>query len=65
VEFVSDRTLYIILRGCWCTILVLNVHSPSEDKSDDVKDSYEELGCVLDQFPKYSMKFCWVILMQK
>jgi hypothetical protein len=33
------------------------VHAPCEDKSDDVKDSfYEELACVLDQFPRY-MKF--------
>jgi hypothetical protein len=33
------------------------VHSPCEDKSDDVKDSfYEELGCVFDQFPRYDMK---------
>ena len=35
VEFVSDRVLYIVLRGCWCNIVVLNVHAPSEDKSDD------------------------------
>jgi exonuclease III len=57
VEFVSDRMSYIILRGCWCSIVVLNVHAPCEDKSDDVKDSfYEELGCVFDQFPRYNMK---------
>jgi exonuclease III len=44
VEFVSDRTSYIILRGRWCHIVVLNVHVPTEDKTDDVKDSfYEEL----------------------
>jgi hypothetical protein len=44
VEFVSDRMLYIILRGRWCHIIVLNVHAPTEDKTDDVKDSlYEEL----------------------
>jgi hypothetical protein len=41
-EFVSDRMSYIILRGRWC--LVLNVHVPREDKTDDVKDSfYKEL----------------------
>jgi hypothetical protein len=34
----------MILRGCWCNIIVLNVHVTCEDKSDDVKDSfYEEL----------------------
>ena len=31
VEFVSDRMLYIVLRGCWCNIIVLNVHAPSEE----------------------------------
>jgi exonuclease III len=57
VEFVSDRMLYVILRGCWCNIIVLNVHAPSEDKSNDVKDSfYEELECVFDNFPRYDMK---------
>ena len=35
VEFVSDRVSYIVLRGRWCNIIVLNVHAPSEDKSDD------------------------------
>ena len=44
VEFVSDRVIYIDLRGLWCNIIVLNVHAPSEDKCDDSKDSfYEEL----------------------
>jgi hypothetical protein len=48
---------YTILRGCWCHIIVLNVHAPTEDKSDDVKDSfYEELERVFDKFPKYHMK---------
>jgi exonuclease III len=57
VEFVSDRMSYIILRGRWCHIIVLNVHAPSEDKTDDVKDSfYEELERVFDKFPKYLMK---------
>jgi hypothetical protein len=27
VEFVSDRMSYIILRGRWCDIIVLNVHA--------------------------------------
>jgi len=43
VELFSDRMSYIILRGCWCNI-VLNMHVPSEEKRDDSKDSfYEEL----------------------
>jgi hypothetical protein len=31
VEFVSDRMSYIILRGPWCNIIVLNVHAPSKE----------------------------------
>jgi hypothetical protein len=52
--FVSDRMSYIILRGNWCDI-VLNAHVPTEDKSDDTKDSfYKELEHVLNQFPSLS-----------
>jgi hypothetical protein len=41
--------------------IVLNVHAPTEDKTDDVKDSfYEELECVLDTFPKYHMEIMLV-----
>jgi len=58
-EFVSDRLSYVVLRGRWCNIIVLNVHEPSEEKSDDSKDSfYEELEQVFFyRFPKYHMKF--------
>jgi len=37
VEFVSDRMSYrpIDLKGRWCNIIVLNGHTPSEEKSDD------------------------------
>jgi exonuclease III len=57
VEIVSDRMSYIILRGCWCNIIVLNVHVPTGDKIDDIKDGfYEELEQVFDKFPKYHMK---------
>ena len=43
-ECVSDRVSYIFLRGRWCNIIVLNLRVPSEEKSDDSKDSiYEEL----------------------
>jgi hypothetical protein len=48
---------YIILRGRWCHNIVLNVHAPTEDKTDDVKySSYEELERVFDKLPKYHMK---------
>jgi exonuclease III len=66
IEFVSDRMSYIILRVRWCNIIVLNVHAPLEDKSDDVKDSfYEEPGLVSDQFLRYDMKICRLISMRK
>jgi hypothetical protein len=48
--------LYITLKGRWCDI-VLNVHAPTEDKDDEIKNNfYEELEQVLDQFPRYHMK---------
>ena len=49
VEFVSDRVSYIVLRGRWCNIIVLNVHAPSEEKSDNSKDgSYDKLEQVFN-----------------
>jgi exonuclease III len=57
VEFVNDRVLYIVMTGRWSNIIVLNVHAPSEEKSDQSKDSfYEELEHVFDHFTKYHMK---------
>ena len=57
VEFVCDRLSYIVLRGHWRNIIVVDVHAPSEEKSDEAKDSfYEELKQVFDHFPKYHMK---------
>jgi hypothetical protein len=57
VEFVSNRMSYLILRGRWCDIIVLNVHAPTEDKIDGIKDRfYDELGQVFDQFPKHPIK---------
>jgi hypothetical protein len=48
---------YIILRGGWCDIIISNVHAPTQDEIDDVKDRlYEELERVFDKFPKYHMK---------
>ena len=40
VGFISDRVSCITLKGRWCDIIVLNAHSPSEDKYDDIKDSF-------------------------
>jgi hypothetical protein len=43
-EFVSDRKSYILLRGRWCHISVLNGQAPTEDKSVDVKESFYGTG---------------------
>ena len=57
VEFVSDRLSYIVLRGHWHNIIVVNAHAPSEEKSEESKDGfYVELEQVFDHFPKYHMK---------
>ena len=44
VEFISDRVSCITLKGRWCDIIVLNVHAPTEDKNDDIKDSLGPRG---------------------
>jgi hypothetical protein len=52
VELVSDRMSYMILRGRWWDIIVVNVHVPTDDKIDYVKDRiYEELGRVFEKNP--------------
>jgi hypothetical protein len=56
VEYVSDRMSYIILRGHWYHIVVLNAHAPTEDKTDDVDSFYNELESVFDKLPKYHTK---------
>jgi hypothetical protein len=48
---------YIILRGRWCHITVLNCQVPTEDKINGVKDSfYKESKGVFVKFPKCPMK---------
>ena len=40
-----------MLRGRWSIIIVFNVRAPSEEKSDDSKDSfYEELEKIFEHF---------------
>jgi hypothetical protein len=52
--------LYIKLRGRWYDVIVLNMHAPTEDKTDDMREGiYEELECEYDQFLKYHMKILW------
>jgi hypothetical protein len=48
---------YIILRGRWFHIIVLNVHVPKGNKFDDVKESLrEKLERIFDKLPNYLMK---------
>jgi exonuclease III len=57
VEFISDRMSYMILRGRWCNIIVLNGHAPTDDKIDYIKDRFcEELEQFFYKFPKYHTK---------
>ena len=56
IEFVSDRLSYIVLRVRWRNIILVNVHAPSEEKSESKDSFYEELEQVFDHFPKYHMK---------
>jgi hypothetical protein len=35
--FVGGRISYIVLRGRWCNIVVLNAHAPTGEKSGDSK----------------------------
>jgi hypothetical protein len=59
VEFVSDKMSYIILGGHWCHIIVLNVHAPTEDETDKVKDSfYENWKVCLTNSLNTIRKFC-------
>jgi len=37
IEYVSDRVSYIDRRGRWCNIIIVNVLTPSEVKSDELK----------------------------
>jgi hypothetical protein len=47
----------IILRGCWCSIFVLNAIVPGEDETDDMKDSFcSELEHMFGKFLKNHMK---------
>jgi hypothetical protein len=55
-EFVGDRMSHIVLRDRWCNIIVLNAHTPSEEKSDDSKDSFDKEDQVSHHIPKYKMK---------
>jgi len=40
VEFVSDKLLYIVLRGRWFNIIVLDVHAHVRKKAMICKESF-------------------------
>jgi hypothetical protein len=42
VQSVSDRMTYIILRGQWCDVIVLNVLAQKEDKDDELYVIYSQ-----------------------
>jgi hypothetical protein len=48
--------LYIIPRGRWCHIIVLDVHAPTEDKIDIKDRFYKELEHIFSKFTKYNVK---------
>jgi hypothetical protein len=57
VDFVRVRISYVILTVRCNSVIVLNVHVPYEDKSDDKKGGFcEEVGRVCDEFPRYDIK---------
>jgi hypothetical protein len=57
VEFFNDRMSYIVIIGLKFGIIVPNVHAPTEDKIDDMKDSFhDELERIFDNIPKYHME---------
>ena len=42
-DFVSDWVLYIVLRGCWCNIIVVTVRALSEVKRDGLCEELEQV----------------------
>jgi exonuclease III len=44
----------MVLRDCWCDIIVLNAHASTEEKSGGLRGSfYEKLEQMFDHLPKY------------
>uniref|UniRef100_A0A8D8Q0R7 Craniofacial development protein 2 n=1 Tax=Cacopsylla melanoneura TaxID=428564 RepID=A0A8D8Q0R7_9HEMI len=57
VKFITNRISYIILKGKYKSICLLNAHAPTEDKDQDTKaEFYETLDSVMDSFTGHSMK---------
>ena len=45
MEFISDRTSFITLKGWWCDIIVVNSNAPSEYKDDSMKTMQNDVPC--------------------
>ena len=57
VKFINDRMSYAVFRGAWYNLVFFNVHCPTEEKEDDIKNEfYDEFERVYDSFPSDSMK---------
>ncbi|KAI5737941.1 hypothetical protein M8J77_000982 [Diaphorina citri] len=57
VKFINDRISYLIIRGNFKPIFILNAHAPTEDKDQETKDEfYEALDDTLDSFNRYGAK---------
>jgi len=49
----------MVMRGCWCNIIDLNVHAPSEEKRWRLRTEgsfYEELEQVFGNFLRYEIQ---------
>ena len=48
---------FILLKGQCCDIIVVNLHVPSEDRDNDIQNSfYDEIDRPFDQLPVYLTK---------
>ena len=57
VKFINERLGLLVVQGRWYKIAIINVHAPTEDKDDEIKDGfYEELERLVDQLPNDHMK---------
>jgi hypothetical protein len=42
-EFLSDKMLYVLIRGHWCGSIVLNMPAPTENKSNDLNQWFPNI----------------------
>lgn len=54
---ISDRICKLRLRGKYRKISIVNVHAPTNDKTDEIKEKfYENLREIISSIPKYDIK---------